>query len=306
MAENINNDIVINVKGENLDDDELELSKISNEINKIDYEEKNKSSIFNLLKNKKKPKNNNNDEKINRQQVDKIDLNKSWNNMIVLQLKKIAEKSAGYRWMHFNEQTYYFNLERVLSVLEAIFLSINIIITSGEVISLLSESGIDSKDIIYMNVIQIFIMIIFTIIKTIRETGNYVKLKLMHQHTSIKFYKIFNNIQNQLCLAIKDRKNDKKFLFSQAKIFNDLLYNSPSIRKKAMDKYAHETEQYDIAKPLLIGGLDDIEVVVVTNDNSDDQKIDIKVGEPKLNYSESSRNLDNLVKYDIYKWLKSF
>jgi hypothetical protein len=177
---------------------------------------------------------------------------KRWGIAIVLLLKKIAEKSLGYKWMHYTDHSHYEDKDRLYTILDVILTVLIGAISSAEFVGIIAKSGIENNIIALaiLNGIIILLTVIAGIIKGIWTSGDYPRLIHEHKYNSSKYDEIHLQIQNQLALNIKDRDSDKAFLRTMLTNYNRLLFEAPSIRKDTMDKYIETTRDSKISKPI--------------------------------------------------------
>lgn len=227
------------------------------------------------------------------------DDSKPWNYKFLIFLRKIGKKTMGYRWMHDQEAQYNEDTNSKYTITEIIILSFIGIISGGELLGLIFNSGLGDNKIalIVLTCVQLVVLFGYSVIKGIRETSEFDKNVFQHNYASSKFGEINLSIQNQLTLNIKDRDTDKDFLKNIIKSFNDLLYIVPKIRKSIKDKYIEGSEDNDMFNPLITDENGNIKIVIhdgTTNLNDSKTK------------SDDVNTLDSKNKYQIDRWLQHF
>lgn len=304
-------------------DESNKLSKLKNSPNfdklnihtkhsKSPEEKKRKSFNFETIKNY--GGNNNNSKK---NSPARADLSKERNIVLMTQLKKIGEKSIGYKWMHNYEKEYYEKNEGIYKIWEIILLAIIGTITGGEFVAFTSEfakvlnaasTNILVTIIIFwgINTLKLIISLIYAVVKGLKDSGDFPKKIYDHQYTCAKFNEIYMDIQNQFTLSVKNREIDSSFLQNKTKEFNELMQTAPKIRRSTINKYIKATENEDIYKPLLVGEFDKIEIVI------DEDKDNVNLRVTKNNPHDMVNNTtgfdsltQNKAKYQISRWLKN-
>ena len=223
----------------------------------------------------------------------------------MIQLKKIGEKSTGYRWMHDQEKIYYTQRNNIFLKLEVVMIAMIGTLTSGEFIMFVSKSvnTIDSGAIV--SGIQLLIFMIFCIIKGLYEIGDFVNKIENHRVASSKFNNIFIDIDNQLRIPINKRETDYDFLSYKTKEYNSIMESSPMIRQSVIDQYILATEREDIYKPPVAGGFEKLEIVV--NNNKNDIIIrsqnNSSNGNESPSYRSIDKSMDNKLKNQIDRWI---
>jgi hypothetical protein len=252
----------------------------------------------------------------------KSDLNPNVNDLnscdygVQLMLKKIGEKSAGYKWMHKQEQ---FDLEKTngrYQIIEIILLAILGALTSGEFIGLLADSGLreNNTGIIVISGIELFFLTIYSVVKSLRENGDYQTLTWQNKYMSSKFSEINMDIQEQISL----KTSNVPFLRQTIKLYNQLLENSTTIQQNTIQKYIEGTQDINIYKPLIMGNFDQIEIIISNGDNDNNQNTknnnqNTNQNINKNTYQNSNKNnkdntpqtYENKIKYELERYLKN-
>lgn len=219
---------------------------------------------------------------------------KPWNNRIKLLLKKLGEKSMGYRWMHDQENEYYLKLDKNINNFLIILSAIVTALNSTALASLFASED-DFAIIFWLTLINLILSLILTIIIGIKDKSEYGTIAKNHRETSYKFTQIYHSIQEQLSLDVEDREVDKEFLGKKIKEYDYLMQSKPNIRKKIADKYISETKNTNIYKPIITTEFENIDIDV---DNAD-TVINMK-STPENDIKQKKIN------YEISRWLKNF
>jgi hypothetical protein len=205
------------------------------------------------------------------------------NRGIMIQLKKIGEKSVGYRWMHDKEAMRYERIQGCLKKIDIVFISINSILSGSTIIFSISDILKDRLFIVILSCLTMVINFILLLIKGFLGNDEYQKKIRDHTYSSNKYNEIFLTIQNHFMLDINDREIDKDFLINKTKEYNDLRFISPTIKEQTLNKYINASGKHDIYTPLLIGDLEKIEIIF--ENNKDESKVTIKADETTDNYN---------------------
>lgn len=233
-----------------------------------------------------------------------------WNYNIQLLLKKIGEKSLGHKWMHSQDQDYHENINDVYKIIEVVMQAVIATITCTEFIAFTSDVGLSTNKvaIIVITAIQLFLILLYNVVRGAREAGDHKENQLTHKYFSSRFNRLNIDIQEQFSLDLKDRITDKHFMRTCIRDYSDLLESNPSIREKTKLKYLNDTKNTDLYKPLIVGGFEQIEIVVddmnsehvgEVNPNKTNQKIKIKDKMATDKYT-------NKHKYEMDRWMRHF
>lgn len=207
-------------------------------------------------------------------------------------LKKIAEKSLGYKWMHDQDRYYYENMNYFFQIIDIIITAILAILTCGELSLIGFIAGDPAEYYYYVLGIQLFFMFCNLVIRGIREFTQYHVAAESHRSYAIKFSLINNKIQKKFTQNISEMDNGKNFVNDIAKSFNELLDTAPPIRKKIINKYIKEVDNQDsLGKQPIIGGYDKIEIIIDTNNL-------------KTNIKPTNSSKENEYNYEMRRWLQ--
>lgn len=220
------------------------------------------------------------------------DLEKPWNYRIMLQLKTIGERSLGYKWMHNEELMYYAQRLKMLTILEIVLTTLHATSIAGSIVSLFNNTNIYALMII-LTCIQTVLFICTNIIKTWKEAAEYPTKIYDHRWSCIKFGQIATQIQNQFCLHVSKRNNDENFLEYKSTDFDDALFGAPIIRSVTMKQYLDGTKDSNIIKPLSLGNIGNIEIVVDKNEDCE--------GKSK---EDKSKNMESKYNHEMDRFLR--
>lgn len=227
-----------------------------------------------------------------------------WNRAIVELLKKIGERSLGYRWMHNLESDYYESLDSKLAMIEVLLLGLLGVLTSVQLIGAAIPTLTGTADttnttntiiILTITIIQLLLTCIFGIIKSIRENSNFPQQSYKNKYASNKFNSINLKIQEQFSLELDKRDDDKTFTHHLLGQYNDLLFESPSIRSKTMKKYVEGTKDSKINKPITIAEINTMDIML------NDEFSTNNIGQQTM-FNPTNEYFNN----EIDRWLKNF
>ncbi len=228
----------------------------------------------------------------------------SWNRSIVELLKKIGERSLGYRWMHNYESDYFASIESKMATLEMLLIGLIGVLETVTFIGAISGVEIVSNLSVILSIlgVQILLTFLFGIVKTIRENSNYPKQSFDHKYCSNKFNNINLKIQEQFSLEIERRDDDKTFTHHLLNNYNELLFESPSVRNKTMKKYMNGTKDSKINKPITIAEINGMDIML-----NDEYAINnINHNQTSIFNTDNTNNGDEKFNYELNRWLQNF
>lgn len=233
------------------------------------------------------------------------DHEEKWNYRMKLLLKKVGEKSMGYRWLHDKENEYYYNVDYTLSVTQLVLSSSIASLTSGTVIQLLGDNGETDtgRIVIILTIINLILSLLLTIVMGIRDQSDYKGRSNQHHKTSVDFSKISNSIAEQFSLRLKDREDDTKFLKEKIKEYDKIMQASPLVRRKTLDAYVDATKNKDIYKPAIVG---DIENIDIENDEDNRAKEETDTLTTATANTTKKNTNQSKINYEITRWLQNF
>lgn len=225
-------------------------------------------------------------------------LSSPWNPNIMKLLKRIGEVSMGYKWMHDAEYYHYLNLDSRYTRIEIILITITTLLTSGAFLGIVGDY---SSDIVIMSIIvglQLIFSLIYAMIKAFRENSDIPMRVLKHNLSSLRFSELYTKIQEQFVLDVSRRHVDTEFVQHITSTYNTLLFDSPDIRNKTMKSYLREIKDKNIYKPTILGGIDEIEIVLEEPSIVENELNNLH----NLSYENETNSLYN---YEINKWTHS-
>jgi hypothetical protein len=225
-----------------------------------------------------------------------INLSQPWNPRIQLRLKAIGEKSMGYRWMNDQEVTYNEGWYTFYIRLETILFTMITTISSGEFITLLFEANY--MILIIISILEIMCLFSYGVTQSLKENGDYLEKSKYFSKNAAKFNEIYLSIQNQLSIPVDRREEDVNYLFEMTRNFNELMFSHIKPRQTTVDKYIEKSKNADIYKPLLVGGLDKIDIVIDKDSNT------LKMVHQKSStHLQSNTKINDKLDHEINRWL---
>lgn len=195
-------------------------------------------------------------------------LEKPWNFHMMLQLKSIGERSNGYKWMHNEELEYYTIAARYTMVMEIVLVTLHGASIASSFVALFADKN-NQIAIIIITCFQTVLYILSMIIKTYREGMAFDEKIYNHRWTLLKFSQLSSQIQNQFCLPVSRRSDDQSFLEYRSNDFNDILFGAPVIRPITKQRYLDTIKDSEIAKALALSNINQIEIIMEQEKNSD-------------------------------------
>lgn len=215
-----------------------------------------------------------------------------WNFRIKLLLKKIGEKSMGYRWMHEKESMNYETKDYWIGLLELFLGAMITTLTSGTLVGLFADTNLrnNPETIVSLTMIELIFALILSVTIGIKEHSDFRSKQIDHKNTAYKFTQLYHSIQEQFSINLEEREKDNIFLRLKIQEYDSLMENSLNISKQILNKYIEASKNYDIYKPAILGHFDNIEI-------TDDAH-----GTVNINIQEDTK-LDN---YEFNRWMKNF
>jgi hypothetical protein len=177
------------------------------------------------------------------------------NKKIISRLKRIGEKSIGYKWLHTEELHYYAIKYKFLWLIKITIFILLTSITSGNIIILIINNY---KGNLALGIIEIVLLALQGFVEGIIKKGQYEKNVYKHKITANKYHDLYLDIQTILSIPINEKNKIDKYLIKKTKQYSNAYNNAPIIRTQTMKKYIKSTADIHIAKPLTLGIHDDI------------------------------------------------
>jgi hypothetical protein len=230
-----------------------------------------------------------------------------WNMGVQIMLMKIGEKAMGYRWMHNQQKEKLDKSDARYRWAERLLLGF-IMIISGT-ITLLTSIGLNDNliTILITGALNITLLFLYGIIKETHESSDVQAQIYRNEQDSRKYGEIHLEIQKQLALRVKDRRNDKEFLTQMVDKYNDVYYQASILDSSVSNKYLIATKKRDISLP--INFTDDGKVRLYVNSN-DNNGLDIEEGRQKPRRAELGLldmfDAQKRYNYELTRYLREF
>ncbi len=224
-----------------------------------------------------------------------LEKKKPWNNRIKLLLKKLGEKSMGYRWMHEHENAYYLNFDTNINIAQLILGMILTVLNSTGLISLYAENNYVL--IFFLTLSNLILSALLTFTIGLREKIDFRTISQNHKESAYRFTQIYHSIQEQLSLDIEDREIDKEFMRKMIIQYDDLMQTKQNIRKGIVNKYITETKNTNIYKPIIMAEFENIDI-------EDEHVVNIELDNIKNDLE--SDNKQKKINYEISRWLNNY
>jgi hypothetical protein len=228
-----------------------------------------------------------------------------WNYGVMLLLKRVGDNANGFKWMHSVEQQKCEDKYDTYATVEIILLSLTSCLTGSEFIGLMASSEIQDTKItlIIITGLQIILGLIYTIVRSLKESGDLKTTSATHKYLHTKYSRLNFDIQEQFTLDVKDRIVDRDFIRIITRSFNDLLESGISISKDTMREYIDAFNNKEINTPMMIGSLDQIEIVVEQGNISIKKEKDNNLNNTSVH---EGGEYDNKHKYELERFLRRF
>lgn len=228
----------------------------------------------------------------------------SWNNRIQLLLKKIGEKSLGYRWMHEKDRAINDSAQGKYELAENLFLAVAGAVDTVGFIDVMSTGNLeDNKTFLFtLAIVKIVLILIIAIIVVLKKSGNFQENATKHKDHVNKFNKINLAIQKELSLNISQRQRDSDFLKYIIETYNDVMDTHPQISDKTMENYIKVSQKSGIYKPLSAGVFEEIEI----NLDHENHVRDYHDHKSKKKPTELRQNGVTRHEFEMNRWLKHF
>lgn len=242
---------------------------------------------------------NNKDKKkvVNNNQKTSTEVN---NDRIGLLLKRIGEKSMGYRWMHNQEYNHYLKIDYMLGILQIVLTATISTLTSGMLVGLLSDTNLrsDPTILIALTMSELILSLLLAIVIGIREQGDYKSKSGSHREQVGKYARIYHSIQEYFSLDIINIDEQKTFLKEKVKEFDELISNVLAIRSRTMEKYLRISKDKNITtteelEKIDIGFKRNSTLINIKDDNNKDT-------------NSTMTEDDRMKKFEFDRWIHNF
>jgi hypothetical protein len=193
---------------------------------------------------------------------DTMILNNGWNDKNEKIVISIGENASSYKWMHEKSSSLYKLIQKIFSILLILF-------STG--LSAESILPTDNNNEI-INTIRSIITYIITVLTVLQ---NFLKLEqLGEQHTSsaVRFSELYHDIQQQMCMFRKDRKNAIEFLSTVLKKYDSLVVAGPSIDTIVLNQFKNTFKNSETSIPDIADRIEKIEIITEPNTTSENSQ----------------------------------
>lgn len=184
--------------------------------------------------------------------IEKLKINNSWNTQIEINVSKIGEKAAVYKWLHEKSACSYIKIDSWLTTF--------IIILSG-----LTGTG-NLLTIIFWTENRITLVLSALIIYVLGVIAGYQKatdpkIKAMgHLNIAVSFSSITHDVQNELALNRVNRQNGPNFASWIKDKYETLLNYQPPIKQNIINDLKQKFKDSSVAMPDITDVLENINV----------------------------------------------
>lgn len=170
-------------------------------------------------------------------------------------LKKWAEKSAGYRWLHNHARLLYKRQNDWLSYPTIIMSSITGV-GGFAVLSPSEEDPVVKHRILLIQYFFAFLNVMSGIINSISKFNNASKLMESHSIMCVQYSKFYRNIDMELSLEPKDRVSVVEFVTKCRLEYDRLLSEAPDIPSESIiafnKEFKNKTNKPDVCNGLSV------------------------------------------------------
>jgi len=170
-------------------------------------------------------------------------------------LKKWAEKSAGYRWLHNHARLLYKRQNDWLSYPTIIMSSITGV-GGFAVLSPSEEDPVVKRRILLIQYFFAFLNVMSGIINSISKFNNASKLMESHSIMCVQYSKFYRNIDMELSLEPKDRVSVVEFVTKCRLEYDRLLSEAPDIPSESIiafnKEFKNKTNKPDVCNGLSV------------------------------------------------------
>lgn len=186
------------------------------------------------------------------QKLDVMMLTNGWNDKNERIVISIGENAASYKWMHEKSSAQY-------RVYNKIFGIAMIILSTA----LTAESILPNENLALFVVRRVFTYIL-TILTVIANFLKLAKMSEEHLSSAVAFSKLYHDIQQQMCMYRRDRRNATKYVADVLKQYDTLVVNGPTISSRIVTDFKNTFKSSDIALPDIADRIQKIEIVTET------------------------------------------
>lgn len=213
-----------------------------------------------------------------------------WNKRIEYTTKMLGIKSGAYRIMHDEASTYYYRLNKIISICS---ISLVTLTATG------SFTTITIEDDIIIKIITGIVLYVIAFITSLKEFFNYTQLSERHKLYSIRFSALYHNIQRQMSLNEEDRQDGKDYIGWINNEFDSLFFSNPeipqNIKEKVLKKYGNKMDN---------------EIILCNSSDEDSKSIDSNESKSIdgndsviVNINNENKKLTEKTKYEVDRYM---
>ena len=184
--------------------------------------------------------------------LNNMNLNNSWNDKNERLIVSIGENAAAYKWMHEKNASRLKSFHKFMNIAMVVFntgLSAQTIIPQGE-----------TRNEAIAIVSQVFIYIV-TLISVLSNFMKYEEIASKHTNFAMKFSELYHEIQQQMCMYRKDRKQATQYIQNTLKRFDEIIISAPTIDSSIINQFKATFKDSKTAVPSIVDRLDNIEII---------------------------------------------
>lgn len=181
-------------------------------------------------------------------------LTNCWNDKNERIIISVGENAASYKWMHERSASYYGKLNKICS-LALLLLSTGL---SAE-----TTIGITSENTI-LNTITNIVTYLVTVLSVLINFFKFEKTREQHLSSAIEFSKLYHDIQQQMCMYRRFRKNAITYVSDTLKLYDTLVLNGPNVTQRIVSNFKKTFKTSDIAIPDIADRIEKIELATET------------------------------------------
>lgn len=183
--------------------------------------------------------------------LDIISLSNGWNDKNERIIISVGENAASYKWMHERSASFYKNINKVISIIMIIF-STGL---SAETIIPISDENLS------INIVRRVFTYVITFLSILQNFLKYEQLSEQHLASAMSFAQLYHEIQQQMCMYRRDRKNATKYVSETLKQYDSLIVNGPDIVNSVVASFKETFKNSDISLPDIADKIQKIEII---------------------------------------------
>ncbi len=199
------------------------------------------------------------------QKMDVMLLTQGWNDKNERIVISIGENAASYKWMHEKSASEYAFYHKIFGILMIVF-------STG----LTAESILPNDSTLALYIIRRVFTYIITILAVIANFLKLAKLSQQHMTSAIAFSKLYHDIQQQMCMYRRNRKNATNYVADVLKQYDTLIVNGPSISSRVITNFKNTFKSANIALPDIADRIQKIEIVTEAPTQAQSQQVNFQ------------------------------